>query len=245
MAIPGFRLRWFQNPAFGALLADLVIVASSASAAGMAILARGGNVWGSEGAVAGLALGGAIAKGYLTWREKSAARSHHGLEGCLETLHSSLRASSEQEDAEAGLRLTIHTPVSVDGSTQLEQVVNYIAGDPKRRKGGGRRFSQHCGIIGDAFRTGEALVAIREHDDQEAYVQELIKKWHYTDEQARALDLRGRSFMAVPLPPAGGEVQAVLYIDSMKPAFFTQNRIELIKNACTGIALFIGRRYTK
>ena len=63
----------------------------------------------------------------------------NGLVGCLHTLDSVLRASSE-ENIDPGLRMTIHTPVKSTrgGGQELEQVVDYVSSEPKLRSGAGR-----------------------------------------------------------------------------------------------------------
>jgi hypothetical protein len=244
MAIPGYKLVWYRNPAFGALAADVVISSAAAAAASIALTARGGSFVGPEGLIVGLAFAGAITKAVYTWNDKGRTRLHHGLVGCLHTLDSVLRVSSEQE-IEPGLRLTIHTPVpGHGGSKELEQVVDYVSTESRLRKGAGRRFMQQCGILGQAYRTGKPLVAVREQENYEEYIKELVAKWNYSEDQAKALRLDGRSFMAVPLNGTEG-VEAVLYLDSSKANFFTVNRQGLVASACVGIALFIGRQYNK
>ena len=142
------------------------------------------------------------------------------------------------------MRLTIHTPVDGHDGTELEQVVDYVSIDSKLRKGAGRRFMQQCGILGKAYRTGEAHVAVREQESYEEYVKELVAKWNYSEVQARKLRSDGKSFMAVPLKGSDG-VEAVLYLDASKGNYFTPNRQGLVGSACIGIALFIGRQYNK
>ena len=243
MAIPGYRLAWYRNPAFGALLADVAIAVGALLSAATGFLARG-PLYGSELAAPLVVFLAAVAKGFLTWRDKGRTFQHHGLVGCLHTLDSVLRASSEQE-LDHGLRLTIHTPVNGPNGKQLEQVVDYVSTDGKLRKGAGRRFMQQCGILGKAYRTGETLIAVREQDNYEKYIHELIEKWNYSEEQAKALRTDGKSFMAAPLIGDGNAVEAVLYLDSSRANFFSPNRVKLVGTACTGIALFIGREYNR
>lgn len=47
---------------------------------------------------------------------------------------------------------------------------------------------------------------------------------------------------ALTLPEKG--VQAVVYLDSRKPDYFNENRQDLVMAACSGIALFVGRKYS-
>jgi hypothetical protein len=240
MALPGYRLKWYQNPSYGGLVADLTLASTTVSMASLTI-ARAGRIAGPEGVLAVLAFSAAIVKAILSWKEKRKTRSHTGLDGCLFTLHSVL--ASAEAGADPGLRLTIHTPVSAKKSeNQLEQMIDYVSSDPKRRVGAGRRFMQQCGILGDAYRTGKVILAVREQEDYEGYIKELVEKWHYSEDQARALNPNARSFMAVPLSGEDG-VEAVLYVDSTKLNYFTENRRVLVESACVGIALFIRRRY--
>ena len=243
MAIPGYKLAWYRNPAFSALLADVAIAIGALFSAATGFLARG-PLYGSELAAPSVVFIAAIGKGVLTWRDKAKTHQHHGLVGCLHTLDSVLRASSEQE-MDHGLRLTIHTPVDGPHGKQLEQVVDYVSTDGKLRKGAGRRFMQQCGILGKAYRTAEPFIAVREQEDYEKYLKELMEKWNYSEEQAKALRIDGKSFMAAPLIGDGNTVEAVLYLDSSRANYFTPNRVKLVENACSGIALFIGREYNR
>ena len=243
MPIPGYRVPWYRNPAFAAFGADVAIASVGAATATIAIRARNGSFYGPEGALVAILFLAAAAKAMLTWNGKGRTRSHQELEGCLQTLHHALLASSETGEA-PGLRLTIYTPAKTNNGVFLEQVLDYVSADSSRRKGAGRSFSQHCGIIGHAYRTGEAQVASREIENQEEYVKELVTKWNYSDDQARVLDTRGWSFMAVPLKGDAG-VEAILFIDSSKRNYFSKNRQDLVVSACSGIALFVNRIYNK
>jgi hypothetical protein len=242
MSIPTTRRPFYRGTAFWSFVADLTLATSAVAAATLAVRARQRSVFGLEGAVAALAYLAALVKGVLTWREKAVVPTHHDLEGCLYTLHRVLLGSAGGGH-DPTLRLTLHIPVDARGTVLLEQVIDYVSDDPDRRTGQGRRFSPRSGIIGQAFRTGTVFVATRESEDLEQFVQELIDHWHYTLEDTKALDLRARSFIAVPLPGADDRTAAVLYVDSTKKDYFTANRRQLILDACRGIALFIGRRY--
>jgi hypothetical protein len=241
MAIPGYKLPWYRNPAAGALAADVVVALTAATSAALAMAARGIDLVSPTGLLPMAGFVGAALKAALTWREKAKSRRHQGLEGCLFTLYTVLLASSEQGVAPE-LRLTIHVPVN--GGNELEQLLNYVGGDPSKRTGAGRRTSQHCGIIGHAYRNNQPLAASRESENYEDYVKELSQKWGFSEAQARVVSHQSRSFMAVPFAGEGG-VEAVLYIDSTKANYFTPNRTKLVVDACTGIALFIDRAYTK
>jgi hypothetical protein len=160
--------------------------------------------------------------------------SMHELEGCLYTLHAVLRPPDQCK-----LRLAVHRPVH-DG---LEQVTEYIGDTPKPGRIG-RKFPPNAGIIGRAFREKDTFVARRVNDDYEAYVDELVRDWNYTDERARLLNPGAMEWMASPLVE-GAKVEAVLYLDVNQREFFTPERQEDVLAAISGIAVFIGRRYSR
>ena len=161
----------------------------------------------------------------------------HELEGCLHTLHAVLDPTSV--DPSLVLRLAVHVPVK----ELLEQVTEYIGVPPKQGRRG-RRFSPNAGIIGKAYRENTVLVARRVNNDYELYVQELVREWNYTPDQARRLNPGAMEWMAVPLYDADADkVQAILYLDASKRDFLNDARQELVLSAVNGIALFIGKRY--
>lgn len=160
--------------------------------------------------------------------------STHELEGCLYTLHAVLAPATD-----ARLRIAIHVP---DGDA-LEQVTEYVGAVPKAGRIG-RRFPANAGIIGKAFRERDAFVAQRVNDDYEAYVQELIHDWNFTEEWARRLNPASMEWMAVPFYDSEEQrVQAVLYLDVNQRGFFTPEREEIVLAAVNGMAVFIGKRY--
>jgi hypothetical protein len=161
--------------------------------------------------------------------------STHELEGCLFTLHAVLAPQ-----AGCRLRLAIHVPVV----ETLEQVTEYI-GDKPRQGRVGRQFPMNAGIIGKAYREKEVFVGRRVNDDYEAYVQELVRDWNYTEERARLVNPGVMEWMAVPFYDSDRQrVQAVLFLDATQKGFFTAERQELVLAAVSGIAVFIGKRYT-
>jgi hypothetical protein len=226
MSIPTTRRPIHRSTAFWSFVADLTLATTALVAATFAVRARRGSLVGPEGAVAALAYLAALVKGYLTWRDKAIVPHHHDLEGCLYTLHRVLLGSAGGGH-DPSLRLTLHIPVEGRAGMMLEQVIDYVSDDPTRRTGRGRQFSTRSGIIGQAFRTGTLYVATRESEDLEQFVQELVDHWHYTIEDTKGLDLRARSFIAVPLPGADDRTAAVLYVDSTRAHYFTAERRQL------------------
>ena len=72
-----------------------------------------------------------------------------------------------------------------------------------------------------------------------------MEEWEYPENLARLLNPAVMSWMAVPLfDPQRQQVEAILYLDSTERDFFTETRQELVLSAASGIAVFIGRRYT-
>jgi hypothetical protein len=161
--------------------------------------------------------------------------STHELEGCLHTLHAVLAPET------CRLRLAIHVPIG----EMLEQVTEYIGDRPKPGRIG-RLFPANAGIIGKAFREKEVFIARRVNDDYESYVQELVKDWNFIEERARRLNPGAMAWMAVPFYDTEHQrVEAVLFLDANDRDFFTPERQELVLAAVSGIAVFIGKRYTQ
>ncbi len=126
----------------------------------------------------------------------------------------------------------------------LEQVTEYIGDKPKRGRIG-RQYPANAGIIGKAYRERDVFVGRRVNDDYDAYIQELVKDWNYTEERARLLNPGAMEWMAVPFYDAERQrVDAVLYLDANERHFFSSERQEIVLSAVSGIAVFIGRRYS-
>jgi hypothetical protein len=179
----------------------------------------------------------AAVKHVIGLAEARKKESIHELEGCLHTLHAVLDPTSF--DPSLVLRLAIHVPVN----DALEQVTEYI-GVPPRKGRRGRQFPANSGIIGKAYRENTVLVARRANDDYQLYLQELVREWNYTEDQARLLNPGAMEWMAVPIfDPDSATVQAVLFLEASKRDFFNEMRQELVLLAVSGVAIFIGKRY--
>jgi hypothetical protein len=189
---------------------------------------------------------------WVTLSKQIAERSQASdLEASLHTLHAILVHMPQQTTIEFGsgvpppsLRITIHRLVK-EGE-QLEQVVDYVGDNRRRKNTAGRHFSATSGIIGKAVREREPQVGRRVSDDREKFVKELILNWGYTDKQARSISHDSRSWMAIPLfdpDDEAGPVMGVLFLDSVEGDFFNALRQELAKSACIGIARFVQTRY--
>ena len=187
-------------------------------------------------ALGAIVLVGSIGKDVQGYLRKRRERSSWDLHGCLHTLHGTLLATALQGEADPGLRVTLHRPLPSD---RVEQICDYVG---RSGKGAGRCFSARAGVVGQALRTRQYVIADRENDDAELYITELVNVWNYTMQEAKSLDHTVRAWMAVPVKQ-GDSVEGVLYVDSVQRGYFTEQRRDLILGACVGIARFVGQRY--
>jgi len=177
-----------------------------------------------------------ILKSVIAWCKSLRKESPHELFGCLQTLHAILLA-----EGKAVLRITIHVP-AMEGQ-EVEQVMDYV-GEPHGKKTAGRRFPSQSGIVGEAFRRKLAVsIGERINEDYEAFIQELVKDWHYTEADARKCNPSARSWMAVPLSNDEQEVEGIIFFDCNERHFFTTDRAQIAICAAAGIAKFIKKRY--
>lgn len=236
--------RWYRDRDSWAFIAETVLVG------GAFWLAVRGLYWdqGIKGLLArvnvpsGLVLTAGLIKALLALLDKIQKRDTHALEGCLHTLMGVLMYSVRDGEPDPGIRITLHVPVK--GENYLKQLCDYVTSNgarPRRKKN--RRLSVHCGIVGDAYRTQQLCRASRPNDDPDAYLRALETQWHFSKEEAALLDRTVMSFIAVPLPDNSG-VAAVLYADAKRKNFFTKARQRIVADACRGIAIYVGRRYT-
>ena len=84
------------------------------------------------------------------------------------------------------------------------------------------------------------------NDDHDLFIKELVKEWNYTEDRARHLNPAVKAWMAVPFfDEVRNTVEAVLYLDSTDAEFVDPVRHELVLAAVSGIAVFIGKKYTR
>jgi hypothetical protein len=185
----------------------------------------------------------AVFKCILSYREEKKYKANriNALEGGLYTICSILSDDATDRDKIA-LRSTIHVPVKEN--KYLQQIVEYVGFKRTSKSAIGREFPVQSGIIGKAYREkSEYLVANRKSDNYEDYVQELVRVWNYTEQQARDLNPAAMSWMAVPLLD-NEEVIAVVFLESHKQNFFDdEEKQKLILYACIGLARFVTERY--
>src|SRR5262249_24367409 len=109
--------------------------------------------------------------------------------------------------------------------------------------GPGRTFSIRSGVIGKAVRARGVVMVMRQSDEYEAFVDELVREWAYTEHDARKLSSDRRSWMAVPVFDSGSVVCAVVYLDSNQTDFFTPELQQIILDASGGIATYVNEAY--
>ena len=241
MAIPSVAKSFFSRPATWHLACD-VLIAIGAAAVGLTTAYR---FWTDERALSVIIGSGTVIvllftaiRAGLQYRERARKESLHDLEGCLHPLHTIL-VGKEQD---AGLRITIHVPVA--NGTKLQQVLDYV-GHERGGRTAGRTFPVQSGVTGKAFREHDPFVASRENDDYEKYIEELVKRWNYTEADARKLNPATMAWMAIPLiDECTNTVEGVLYLDALKRDFFNPDRQVLGVLAAIGIAFFVGKRYS-
>lgn len=178
-------------------------------------------------------------------RERTRVEDYDGLRGALWVLYESTRRAAGVEEAGDGtLRVTIHRVVvprkkPSDGG-ELEQLLPYVGGTggPPRRT-----FSIRSGVIGLAARRKVPLTARRKSTEHPDFVNELVRYWAYTEEEARVLTVDRQSWMAIPIFTGHGTVGAVVFLDSSVPGFFSKAVQRVVGNACGGIAAYIAEAY--
>lgn len=186
-----------------------------------------------------------LAQGWDKDAEESELAKHHDLRAAMHLIHGFVRHQQGFHRRDKNkLRVTIHRVIRPkkkgESPEYIEQMVNYVGG---QEDGAERRFSIRSGITGKAIREKVTLVASRNNDDIEAYIQEMISEWSFTEEDARKLTLTRNSFMAVPIKYKGEEVTGVVYLDSNDKDFFTPEVQNQVISACGGLATFLDERY--
>jgi hypothetical protein len=175
-------------------------------------------------------------------RQRKRTDEHDGLRAALHVLFATVcRAAgiAEEERTSGRLRLIIHRVVMKGKSEppeELEQLLPYLGGEGSPP---GRRFSIRSGIIGAAARRKSAMIAVRRNPDHAGFVDEMIRRWAYTEHDARKLSPDRQAWMAVPVLGSRGTTVAVVYLDSADPDFFTEPVQGTILAAAYGI-----RKYT-
>jgi hypothetical protein len=182
------------------------------------------------------------------YRDEVQRDNPHALEGCIHTVWTLLKQSADARSPGARIRGTIHVPVGVGIEQVLLQVVDYVGDERKRKSSAGRKFPVHCGVIGQAFCTGEMAFGERKNDNYNKYLDELVKDWAYTQDQALELDKDANSWLAIPIVRRPGNstsftVDCIVYFDSTSRGFFDDEKLALAVSSCAGITHFIDQYY--
>jgi hypothetical protein len=190
----------------------------------------------------GLATGLKSLQAHFKDKELQKKQSPLDLSGCLHVMHQALAGmcieALDKAVDDGCLRITVH---KLDGES-LEQLVPYVGG-----RGGepGRTFSRRSGIIGQACLRNKSIIAKRQNDNYEAFVQEMIDVWNFPSAEARELDPSRFAWMAVPLTEgeSNDDVIGVVYLDSRDRDLFTEEIQGLILYCVKGVAGFVRLRY--
>ena len=244
-AIPAPKGKWFHFFTNLSLYDVLIAFAALMAAVGAAYLSYG-EVYKNKRDIGYLVFGTAfvmfvanIVKAILQWRERSEKQSTHELEGCLFTLFFILMEPLGATADETGFRITIHVPKG-DGQN-LVQVIDYV-GSQRKTNRKGQITPIACGITGRAFRVKGEVRLKRADSNYENYLNEIMANQGYTRQQAEKLDPSTMSGYAYPIFD-NQQVLGIVYADATNADFFTEERINIIQNACVGIARFVGQKY--
>ncbi len=186
-----------------------------------------------------------VRNAYVQDREEQRKQNYDGLLGALLVLYRTLVEHLGIPDDDGTLRMTIHRVVEApkpnQAAEQLEQVLPYIGG---QGKGAGRRFSIRSGIIGRAVRDAAPYTFVRQTDDYDAFINEMVSEWGYTRDEARALTEDRQAWMAVPIQGPQGAL-GVVYLDTNSRDLFAPEVQVLVINGCRGIADYVDARYSE
>lgn len=147
---------------------------------------------------------------------------------------------------EKRFRATIHR-IDKEEHEQCVPYVGFGAGDPKDV---GRKWSNHCGLVGQVVRAGSAAgevlhVQMKESiKDPDSYIGAMIEIFGYTKKQAKERASMRLSAIAVPINDGNPEnVIAVLYCDSSERNFFDEETKILCVMAGMAIAKYVRTVY--
>ena len=85
---------------------------------------------------------------------------------------------------------------------------------------------------------------VRQTDDYDAFIREMVSEWGYTRDEARALTEDRQAWMAVPIQGRQGAV-GVVYLDTNSRDLFAPEVQVLVINGCRGIADYVDARYSE
>jgi hypothetical protein len=164
------------------------------------------------------------------------------------TLHQQLRSLRKDiGEHDGSIRVTIlkvHRHPRHGGPDELEQIVDYVGGPGGKV---GRRLSARAGVSGAAARLNRPhpIGAQRKSMDESEAVQEFIRRWGFTHEEALQLSPGRRAWMSVPIF-ADGRAIGVVYLDSGQADIFVADG-QKIANAviaqCKHLVNHVARLY--
>ena len=158
----------------------------------------------------------------------------HALDAALQVLHSLLAAETQLNDGE--LRICVFVPQRNQANT-VHQLTDYVGCTMPYGKD--RDLSSRCGVVGRAFRKGEA-----EYDKlpkNTSLVDYLVNQNGFDRVEAVNMRQDRRAWAAIPVGEPGAVV-AVIYLDTTRVDFFGKagsQRRRILENALPGIARFI------
>lgn len=156
------------------------------------------------------------------------------LDGALATLHAVLENQSPKH-VDSGLRICVFVPGN--GENIVHQISNYAGTDPP--SGANRDHSVRCGVVGAAFRTGQAA-----YDKLPAnvhIVDHLAAVHGFAREEASQMKQDCKAWAAIPIGDAS-KVEAVIFLDCKIRDYFgnaNQLRRKTLEAATVGVAKFM------
>jgi hypothetical protein len=185
-------------------------------------------------------------RGHQKDKKRAQLESPADLTGCAQVLLAVLKSHCGFTEGDPRkVRITIHRVVTPEGTgvapQWLEQVIPYVGydgGEP------GRRFPIGSGIIGRVARDHSAYSASWDGTNSHAFIEESVKEWGFTRQQAEDNVTWRRSWFGVPISGRGEkDTIGVVFLDSSEPNLFTPEVQGVIVSACFGVAAYITERY--
>lgn len=246
--IPGLiEPRWYDREWLVELLSGVPPLAALIwGACDSFIVQRGGK--GATLLIAGVLLTGAsvlkVVRGRGRDQARKKAESPTDLLGCAHVIHKALCKYLKADSTQ--LRITIHRVFVEphqgrdDEEEYFEQVIPYIGGDGN---GPGRRWPTSVGIVGRVAREGCPIWALRQGQDKQHFIEELVHVWHYSKKAAKKLTDDRTGWIAVPIFDESPNVVGVVYVDSIIKSHVNEDTCGFLVELAEGVAAFIRRRY--
>lgn len=159
-------------------------------------------------------------------------RELHALDGALHTLHAIL----DKNGSDLRICVFVPKPKKPDIAHQITDYVGVV--EPYGR---GRDLSCRCGVVGLAFRTGQAQYS--RLPNNVSVVDHLVAAFGFDRSEASQMHQDRKSWAAMPVG-APNKVVAVIFLDSSDANFFgnaSSSCRKEIEAAAIGVANFIAR----